>query len=257
MHTHLSWVWVGLIALYGLGLLWRPKLLAADCGSLRLFRIAEPDEQQRALSALERRTQAEQVSATPGYVGAAGAFVLAAVGAITTIPPVLLYGLFCLWLAAIIALMFLQLRNAQPKRVAVLAPRSPARVIPLWIVALAVVDAVTPLAYASQSQFTSGAILICCSTLATLLVAWRLTYMPALLQGDDVPAEVFIDNRLRAHRTAALLLLTVVQPFAFLSQLEQTTNIEQAAIALSFAVFICVALFALRGLFRTTSLSPA
>lgn len=257
MHTHLSWVWTALIAFYGLVLLWRPKLLAADCGALRLGRITEPDQQQRAINALERRAKAEQISPLPGYVGGTGALVLALIGALTTVPPVLLYALFCLWLAAIIAIMFVQLRNAQPKRVAVLTPRQPAGVIPAWLIVLAVLTALTPLAYVTQAQFATGAILICCSTLATIAVAWRLTYLPALLQGDDVPAEVFVDNRLRAHRSAAPLILAAVQPVAFLSQLEQTNGIETAATALAFAVFVCVALFTLRGLLKPASLSTA
>jgi hypothetical protein len=89
------------------------------------------------------------------------------------------------------------------------------------------------------------------------VVALRLTHLPALLQGDDVAAEVFVDNRLRAHRSAAPLLLAVVQPFAFISQLEQSNSIEFVAMLLAGAVFLCAAAFALRGLFKSASLSAA
>jgi hypothetical protein len=215
------------------------------------------DEQIRAINALDRRAEAERISRVPGYAGAAAAFVLAGIGAATSVPPVLLYAVFCLLLAGTIALMFLQLRNAQPKRVAVLTARTPSRVIPMWMVGVALLGSLTPLAYAAKPQYTVIAIIICCTAIATLVVALRLTQLPALLQGDDLPAEVFIDDRLRAHRSAAPLLLAVVQPVAFLSQLDQTTNLETAATALAFAVFVCAAAFMLRGLFKTASFSPA
>jgi hypothetical protein len=127
----------------------------------------------------------------------------------------------------------------------------------MWMVAVALLGALTPLVYVGQPPLTTVAIVICCTAIATLVVALRLTQVPALLQGDDVAAEVFIDNKLRAQRSAVPLLLAVVQPVAFLSQLDQTNTIETAAIALAFAVFACAMLFTLRWLFKPASLSPA
>ncbi len=256
MHTHTSWAWTAFITAFGLLLLWKPKFLAFDAGA-KLLRFTGNDEQQRVAQALERRTHAEHVSAIPGYIGGVGSLVLAAISAFTPVPPVLMYAVFCLWISAIIALTFIQLRNAQPKRVAVLSPRTPSAVIPWWIVAGVVLSALAPLVYVTQPAYAVGAIIICCSTLATLAVAWRLTQLPALLQGQDLPAEVFIDNRLRAHRSGGPLILAVVQPFALMSQIPQSNGIESAASILTLILFIFVMFWRLRGFYKPATLSAA
>jgi hypothetical protein len=259
MHNHdslvaLRWFWVAFIALFGLLLLIKPKFLAVDALRFGLRRLKN-DQQERAVRALERRLKAEHVSTTPGYIGGAGALVIAAAGALTSLQPVVLYALFCFWLAAITAITFVQLRNGQPKRVAVLAPRSSATVIPRWIALGTLLSVLTPLVYAAKPQYTLACIVVCCSALVTLAVAWRLTQLPALLQGQDLPAEVFIDNRLRAQRTAGPLMLAVVQPLVFLSYVSQENGIEFAAMALTAAAFVSLLVWSLRCLYQTPALS--
>lgn len=211
----LHWFWMAFFAGFGVYLLLRPDcMMRSSC----VLRVRDCSDVQRVQAAVERRRSVERLSNVTGYAAAAFAFILAAIAGFSHVEPGLLYATFCLGLALAMSSIYLQLRNGQPKRVAVLAARAPGTVIPLWIFALAGISAASCLSLVFVPKTMAAAFIVSLSTTITIVAAWRLTSLPALLQGIDLPVETALDDRLRFQRSAAVLVLAVVQPFVFCSQ---------------------------------------
>jgi uncharacterized membrane protein len=169
-----------------------------------------------------------------------------------------MYGIFCMVLALIFSAVYVQLRNVQPKRVATLRPRRPESVIPWWIFAIAVLSALTVLSYLNTPAFAAGAVAVCISSFVCIVAAWRLTKLPALLQGVDVPMETFVDERLRFQRSITALFLAIVQPFVFSSQaLGVDTPMHWKLYFFTMALWLILTLWAARKLLQRGSLLEA
>lgn len=215
-HAILHWFWAAFFAGFGVYLLFRPGcMMSASC---RVLRLSDASDRERVDAALERRREIERIASTTGYGAAAFSFVMAVLSAVSHVSTGLLYAIFCLGLGSTMTIFYLQLRNSQPKRVAVLSARTSGAVIPPWAFALAGVNAAACIALVTLPQLTVAASVVFVSTALTIYAAWRLTSLPSLLQGIDVPVETTIDERLRFQRSASVLILGIAQPFVFASQ---------------------------------------
>ncbi len=254
VYMYLHWFWSAFFVLFGIFLAFRsPWYSTVSCNSVRV----RPGDRERMEAAVARRRSAEQLSKTPGYIASGAAVAMGIVCWFTALPPALLYGIFCLLLALSSGIAYLQVRNSQTTRVAVLSARTNYSVIPAWAFALATASALSLLTYTSRQDLKISASIVCCSALATLFVAWRLTQLPALLQGVDLQSETALDERLRFMRSAAPLIFASVQPFVYASQvIAGNTQVQTAAYVLSIVAWIGISLWVMRVQFRAISLGP-
>ncbi len=256
---YLHWFWTAFFAAFGAG------ILAASRGELGakraawLLRLQDPAIKPRVRAALGKRSEMEQLSPLVKIVPAIVSFMLAAVAAFTSIEPAVLYGALLLAAAFAMAVAFVQLRNRQPVRVAVLSHRVPTAVIPPVWFAVAAVQALLALSALSVRADALGALFVCVSTLTCAVLAWRVTEMPALLAGDDIEVEQFLDERLRFHRAASVLYLALAQSFVFITQVApfhpqaqlQYAEIASAVLWAGYSVWFFVRLL------RKVDVSPA
>jgi hypothetical protein len=236
----LHWIWVAFFILFGIYLMFRPDCFTRIRGKFDrpLSRTGE-EWRDRVTAAVIRREEAERVPKVLGFYIGGATVALGIVAALTWIEPGLLYGVMCLVLAAVSGITYLQLRNMQSKRVAVLAPRTAASVIPAYWFLLAVVAALSILAFAVRPEVRAATIIVCVSSLITTAIAWRLTRLPALLSGQDVALEKIVDDRVREVRSGHILGLAIVQLFVFCSQvLDNATAPQLAAHFFSLAAFL-------------------
>jgi hypothetical protein len=246
----LHWFWVAFFVLFGIYVVFKP-----DCftriRSMFVHAMPRTDEATRARiqAAVVRREEAEHIPRTIGlYIGGV-TLALGIVAAFTWIQPAMLYGVMCLVFAAVSGITYLQLRNMQPKRIAVLAPRTPVSVIsPYWFAAGAV-SAVSILTYAMRPEARIASIIVCISSIATTAIAWRLTSLPALLSGQDVATEQLVDERVRALRSSNTLGLAIVQPFVLAAQfIDGATPAQLAAFFFSVSLFVAYMIWSMRRL---------
>lgn len=211
------WFYSGTLAFIGVLFLLRPACFAATCPYFNNLR-GDADIRVRIMEASVRRKAMENVSPSLGYYVAAISFALAILGAVTWQQPALWYAIECLAIAAAISIAFLQLRSAQRIRVAVLCARTPSSVIhPAWGL-VAVLCALSPLGDLPNPSLRLTAAIVVVASLCIAYVAWRVTMMPAMMEGVDIPAEQFVDERLRAQRSSRILLLAMIVPFVYLAQ---------------------------------------
>lgn len=211
------WFYTGALAFMGVLFVFRPACFAATSPYCRGVR-ADADVLVRIMEASARRKNMENVSPRLGYFMAAASFILAFVSAITWQQPALWYALDCLAMAAATTVAFMQIRNAQKRRVALLAPRTPSAVIhPAWS-AVSLMCAMTPLVDIWNPALRLTACIVAAASLGIALIAWRATMMPAIIEGVDIPAERFVDERLRAQRSSRVLVIAMIVPFVYLAQ---------------------------------------
>lgn len=238
---HLHWFWAAIFAGVGVFFLLKPACLVSVGPLLRKTRFESDVTKQRVEAAFSRREQIESMPPVFGRAVGIISIVFAFVAGTTRIQTGLLYALLCLALAGITAVTYVYLRRPRRKRAAILTPRSSSSVIPPYWFVLSVLDGLAVLAYATRPELTAASIVVAVSTLVTAVVAWRLTQLPALLEGNDIEAERLVDDRVRAWRSASTLQLAFVQPFVFCTQSRITTlpliAIEDASMVLWFAFF--------------------
>jgi hypothetical protein len=212
------WFFVGFFILFGLHLMTRRKYFLSVRDAARYSSLSRASERDEALrAAIDRRAEAE---GAPRPVGLwAGAICIAlGVAAIFTASPMLLYGIMCFALATLTAAAYIRLKNTQRLRTAVLAPRSPASVIPPYWFVVAAGLAISVLAFVTLPQEALPSILVCCAALASSFFSWRLTQLPAILSGVDVAAEQRVDEKLRFVRSSVPMVFALVQTAVFAMQ---------------------------------------
>lgn len=252
MNSHetvlLHWIWAAVFLGGGSYMMLRPGCFTRIRGKFgRPLFDAHDEMGERLQAAVARRERAERLPRAMGlYIGGV-TIALGIIAALTRIEPGVLYGVACLLLSGITGITYMQLRNMQVKRVAVLAPRVAGSVIPPYWYAIGVINALSILTFITRPELRAATILVCISSLATMAIASRLTHLPALLSGEDVPAEQLVDDRVRALRSCNVLALAMVQPFVFASQLlADATNAQVATLFFSLAVFLAYLYWALR-----------
>lgn len=211
------WFYTAFFMLLAWSFLRNPARYAATCV---YFSDVATDERtrERIMDASVRRKRLENISPNLGYYLGALNAVLAVLCGATWMQPSLWYAVSTLGMAAVSGVAYLQLRNSQRRRVAVLAVRGPASAIsPYWIGA-AFLCAFTPLVDLPHASLRFTAIAVCVATLLIAFIGWRLTLMPALLEGVDLPAELYVDDRLRSMRSMGAFAVAIGVPFVYLAQ---------------------------------------
>ena len=161
------------------------------------------------------REQAEGVSSDYGrYLGVA-AFALALLEAVPGVPFAMPYSLFCLGVAAVTLLAYLQFHRATEQRVAPLVRRSPFSTLPPLLIGCVAASFVVALLFAVDPQNRGGALVVAASTLILGVVAWRIANAPALLLGLDPQYEYALDERLRVGRARNVASLATAPVFVF------------------------------------------
>jgi hypothetical protein len=244
-HDHyLHWFSSALFALFAVILMTRGRNYLAACTADCFLKVDDPEAQQRLEAAVQRRVQAEGKPVPLGvWLGwfSIALCVLAAIGA----DFVLLYAAFCFALTLGVAVVFLQVRNVQPTRVALLSARDPQAVLPRYWFYAAIISALMLLSFAIDTKTAAAALIVMVSALLSIGIAWRLTALPALLGGEDISAEQVIDDRLRFFRSRTAMFLAVAQTFVFCEQRDLNTA-QTISYALTGAVCVAFAIWTIR-----------
>jgi len=213
----LHWFWPAFFTLFGAFMWWRPPV-DASC-AVCTAGVDDSDTVSRIRRVWSKRRETEHISTGIRLLPVAASFAFALVTAFTPGSNGIFYGALMLVMSASAAGAYLQLRNSFPVRVAVLQQRKPGSVVPFPVFALIALQGIFALVALSQPGLDTklGAMFVCLSSLFCTWLAWRVTQMPALLAGDDIAIEQFVDNRLRFQRAASILIYASVQSFVFLS----------------------------------------
>jgi len=163
-----------------------------------LLRLRAVCRQRRELEAIDTRA----ASCFPALCFAAA--LLCASG-IVAAP--LCYAALSAGLAAILALSLWHVRGAGARRLATLRRRAPCEVVPWYWFALLCVNVAAIAAAADLHAPNASALLAASASVCSACVAWRIAGMPALLNGADLEAERFVDERLRFGRATGVLFL--------------------------------------------------
>ena len=210
----LRWFMTGLLAIVGSVTLLAPRQLAAVCPHVPT-RGLDAATAGRIEDAAYRRKRLENISPAYGIAVGAAWLIFAGCCAAGWATPAMWYAAAFLSLAAGMAAAYLHLRAIAGRRVAVLDVRSASGVVPWYWFAAAGGVALAALAWSELRAPGWAAALICLAALASTFLAWRVAEMPALLGGDDVAAERFVDEHLRFGRATSILLFAFVEIFVF------------------------------------------
>ncbi len=246
-HEHLTRIAMALaLAAVGLASFAWPRCLAGVAGYFTRWAagLGPPPEKQRVSRVVAAREDAEGISSAYGrYLGVA-AFVLAGLEAVSGLPFIVPYALFCLASAGVTLLAYLQFRRAVQQRVAPLVRRSPFDALPPWVIVSVGCCFAISLALVAYPPQRFGALLVAIATMVLGGVAWRIAIAPALLVGDDPQWEYAVDERVRVGRARAIANLACA-PGAVLIWMVQPDLPQQYALLGSVAMFVAAAAFAI------------
>jgi len=212
----LRWIMTAALALVGGLTLLRPCQFAAVCLHVPTRGLSR-DDAARVEAAARRRKVLENIPASYDIAVGFGWLLASAACAAGAGAPALCYAAASLATASGMAAAYLRLHAVSTKRVAALNARTALGVVPWYWFALAAATALAALVSSELRAPGWAAFLICASALTSAWLAWRVTTMPALLSGDDLPAERFVDDNLRFGRATAVLLFAFVQVFVFVT----------------------------------------
>jgi hypothetical protein len=221
--TFMHWFWVAIFAGFGIFLLANPFRFRNIEAYFCPLSLPAPLK-ERLLDAAMRRKSMENLSPNLGRTAGVLSLLLALIGALVPIPPIVLYAVFCLGFPGFLGVAYLQLRNRQTKRVAQIDVRTAFTVLPTYWYGVAVVAALLPTVDLRSATLRIPAAIVIFCAFALIVTAWRLATMPALLSGDDVPVERFVDDRLRFIRTATTLIFAPGVVFVYFSQMYEHSS---------------------------------
>lgn len=214
--TAYHWLWAGLFAGIGIFFAFRPACMVRV--EPYVSRLAlPPPERERLMAVAGRREALEGLSPRLGHWMALAAGLMAILAAVTDVPVGLLYAALCVAIAGIATGFFLQLRQAQRRRVAILAYREPHRLVPAWLPSLLMAESLLTFCGVTLSSWWPP-LVVSLASIAVILLAERISVMPSMVEGEDIAVETFLDDHLRAGRAAALYALAAAQPMVFLTQ---------------------------------------
>lgn len=222
----------------------------ADCH----LKAADSEAMRRLEAAVARRVQAEGKPVPLGLWIGWFSILLGIVAATWRVQHALLYAALCFGMTLGVTVVFLRVRNVQPKRVAVLSVRDRESVIPGYWFLLGVVCALMLLAFAGDPTYGIAATIVMLSALVTIGMAWRLTTLPSLLTGEDLAAEQAIDDRLRFYRSR-VLFFALAQIFVFCGQFGDLNTIQTIAFVLAAVANVAFAIWILRRQFAMVRLA--
>ena len=184
------WFLVGLWTVFGIWSLCRPAGSSWIRDGFAKVQVADRARLDRALALRER------LEGAPTWLGRAlGILSLAAaaVAANNRVAIDLLVAVVTLASAAFLAAAYSRLRKARGPRAASLKARIRSSVVP-------------------RSLFAT---VTAAASLSIVVLAWMIAGLPALVRGDDVAVESFVDDRLRHQRVAAMLQLATTPSVFF------------------------------------------
>ena len=221
----------GAMILLGVGALAWPRCFAGVAGYFtRWSADLSSADRARLDRVVDARENAEGISATYGrYLGIAG-ILLAGLELIPTVPMVAPYALFCLVVAGITLLAYLQFRRAADKRVAPLVRRSPFTALPPLVIAAIAWSFLADVALSAYAPVRLSAILVAISTLVLGMIAWRIANAPALLIGSDPQWEYAVDERVRIGRARTVANLACAPALIVIALAERSLPPEYALI---------------------------
>lgn len=238
---------------------WRwPRCFANVAGSYTCWAEIGEGDRERIDRVVQAREQAEGISGSYGrYLGVIG-IALALLEAVPDMPYVLPYALFCLAVAAVTLLAYLQFHRATERRVAPLIRRSPFTALPPLIIACIVASFLGAALFAVDPQDRFGALAVAASTLVLGFVGFRIAAAPALLLGQDPQYEYALDERLRIGRArnlaalacAPVLLLAAIAGPALTERLGSFGTATTAIVVAAFAVTLAASILPLFGRLR-------
>lgn len=232
----IRWYMVVFFTLFGAWFLVRRSLCARAGALIRVGRDGSPWT-RRLGAAVERRERIEGLrTQTAAYVCGGVSLLAAFTAALAPVPVTMLYALVCVVLATSVATVYERLRRAGGPRVASLRARDPNAVAPWYAYALTATAAVSPLAYLSVAP--AAAVLVTVAGMLIAAVGCGVASSPALISGDDVAVEQYVDDRLRTVRTVNLLATACAPAFVFSSFTGYTDSPLHVAVELvTFAAF--------------------
>lgn len=203
----LGWIMVAIWAGGGIWSLSRPLKYWIAPG---FSNVSVPDR-ARLDRALEVR---ERLEGAPAWLGRAFGIVFlvgACVAAIDRTSIILVNAVVTAASAALLAAAFFRLRNVGGPRVASLKTRS--EVVSWFAFATVTVAALCPLLLFSASPVSAA--VTAAASVSIVVLAWMVADLPALVRGDDVVVERFVDDRVRRVRVAAMLQVAITPAYFF------------------------------------------
>jgi hypothetical protein len=232
----LRWYMVGFFALFGARMIAARGCLGSVCSMVPAIRGDEA-AQDRLHRALVHRSNREGFSTALGAAIGACSFVAAALGATTTIPLALLYAAVVIALAFGLFAGYVRLRRVSGPRAASLRIRRPWNVVPWYAYAALTAVALLPLFTIARTPV--AAVLVSVAALVIVATGWNVAMLPALLAGDDVPVERFVDERVRIVRVVNLLGTSTAPVFVFFAfRALHFTPVDAGATTVAFVALI-------------------
>lgn len=236
-HEHVHWLFAVFFAGVAVYIAVNGRYaLNARCAWAGL-RVAAGDgssDDQRIEAAVKRRQAAEGPPAPIGLF-LSGIFMLLALAAAFNVSRMMLFFVLaiCVGTPIITVLTFSRLRNLQPIRAALLAVRTSNSVIPTYWFVVAATCALLVLSFANVPGYALPSVIVCISSLMTVLMAWRMTLLPAMISGEDVPAEQLVDDRLRFNRSTVCMFYALLETWMFDNLVRSTTALQAIAFYVS------------------------
>ncbi len=208
-----------------------------------------------------RERRCDTASALAHFVVALSALVLAFLILIRVVSPVVGYALLCLALTGHPLFDLLQDEHMRRRRVASLAPRPVAEVVPtIWIaIAAASVAMLAPYVILGEQRSAALIVGICAFVMAG--IAWRFASAPIQLHGEDIRYERTRDRASRTRKAGLTAVIAMGSIMVFImfvnSDLPVVLPLQRIFVGVSFFTWAASAVWVIlycRYLYR---LSPA
>ena len=169
--------------------------------------LRDPTVAPRLRAVLDRRDALEGLGQKPVLVASISYLFFGILCLLHILTPAITYALACADVALVFAWVYTRVRNRSQRRAASLAPRRQISVVsPLAFIG-ALLSAAIPLLFVTDATLRAPALLVSLSSLAIVAAAWSIAGMAAVLVGEDVDLEVYVDERIRRSRVGSMLAL--------------------------------------------------
>lgn len=166
-----------------------------------------------------RNRHSDRPYARASFVTASVASIIAVLVLLQVVSPVVGYSFLCLALAGFQLADLLQDERARAarRRVAMLAPRAAAEVVPtVWVVlAIACALIVAPYVILDEQRVAASIVAVCALVMAG--IAWRIASAPVQLFGDDLRYERTRDRCSRTRKSGLTAVTAMGSVMVFIS----------------------------------------
>jgi hypothetical protein len=171
------------------------------------YELRDPVAGERLKRVLERRQELEGLGGRQILIGGICYIFFGALCGLRVVTPGVAYALACVDSALVLAVSFSSIRNTSERRAASLSPRTQTTAVPMFGYFGAAVAACLPLTLVANRHIQLAAILVSAASFTILIAAWFSSSMAAILIGDDVDLELYVDERVRRARVCSMLSL--------------------------------------------------